>query len=600
MKAAVLALALTTGVGLACNVEHAAPKRAAPAKGAKAVSPLWVGPAHSGSWYGTERNGEGFTLQSLENGTGHAIWFTYPPEGSTAQQAWIYASGGRVEGDRIRFEGAVTTRGPRFGPGFDPAALQMIPWGTIEFRFSSCNEAQMTYSGPSGWGSGTRTLTRLTALSELECTGKRHVGIRGERTLAGLRARSGSWFDPAHNGEGWQVEELPDGRSQVYWFTYDERGEQVWTIGVSPTSGTRMVIEDNYRPVGTRFGAAFNPAQVRLERWGRLELDLNTCLAGTLRYQSVQGNFGSGTLSPTRLTMPAGAVCLEGTPAVPTNATWSQGADQPEAASESAATRIGNHAYVAGGFGDPAGFKRFNLDTNTWTTLAPLPGGRDHLFVVALHDEVYVTGGNDNGPRVSAVPGWRYVAAENRWQEVPGLPRYTQAGSTALGGFGYFGTVVGAMRQFDPRTGAWREIAGDNSITARDHSQLVAFQGEVWMIGGRSGSRTTGLVSIWDPASETWRPGPLLNTPRAGFAAAATSTTLFVAGGENLTTDPWSVVGSAEAIAAGEERWTRMAAPPLAVHGVPGVVHGNSFVILGGSTAAGVAANTPRTQILRW
>jgi hypothetical protein len=39
---------------------------------------------------------------------------------------------------------------------------------------------------------------------------------------------------------------------------------------------------------------------------------------------------------------------------------------------------------------------------------------------------------------------------------------------------------------------------------------------------------------------------------------------------------------------------------PLAVHGVPGVIHGNSFVVMGGSTQAGVAANTNRTQILRW
>ena len=33
----------------------------------------------------------------------------------------------------------------------------------------------MNYAGPSAWGSGSRSLTRLTALAELECTGKRHV-----------------------------------------------------------------------------------------------------------------------------------------------------------------------------------------------------------------------------------------------------------------------------------------------------------------------------------------------------------------------------------------------------------------------------------------
>ena len=33
------------------------------------LAPLWVGPAFSGSWYSTDRSGEGFILQLLENGS---------------------------------------------------------------------------------------------------------------------------------------------------------------------------------------------------------------------------------------------------------------------------------------------------------------------------------------------------------------------------------------------------------------------------------------------------------------------------------------------------------------------------------------------------
>lgn len=597
MRAAVLVLAFTAGVGLACNVEH--PVAKAGAAGPKALSPSWVGPAHSGSWYAPERNGEGFTLQILENGTAHAIWFTYPPAGAPGQQAWIYASGGRIEADRVRFEGAFTTRGPRFGPGFDPAAVQVIPWGSLECRFTSCNDVEVSYAGPAAWGSGTRRLTRLTSLAELECTGKRHLTANGARAAAGLRARSGSWFDPAHNGEGWQVEELPDGRAQVYWFTYDGNGEQAWTVGVSPTSGARMTIAQAFRPVGARFGGAFDPAQVQAVSWGSLELELTSCGAGSARYASTLAGFGSGTLAASRITAPAGSVCLDGMPTLPANASWSQGPDQPEAASESAAAKAGGFAYVAGGYGDPAGFKRLDLERNTWTTLAPLPGERDHLLALALDGTVFVTGGNDNGPRVSLANGWRYVAAENRWEEIAALPRYAQAGSAALNGYGYFGNLGGGMMQFDPRTGARREIAGD-SVRARDHSQLVSFQGELWLLGGRSRTLTTGAVSIFDPASETWRPGPMMNSARAGFAAAASSTMIIVAGGEVVTTLPWGMVSSVEAIAAGETRWTEMPPLPLAVHGVPGVMHGNSFMTLGGSTEAGVATNTPRTQVLRW
>ena len=600
MRLLLVGLAFTGGVGLACNVDHAKPKRAA-STGEKAISPAWAGPAHSGSWYASERNGEGFTLQVLDNGTAHAIWFTYPPPGSDAQQAWIYASGGRVEGDRIRFDGAFTTRGPRFGPAFDPGAVQVTPWGTIEFRFTGCNSAEVTWAGPAAWGSGTRTITRLTALAELECGGKRAVGVTGERTLSGLRARSGAWFDPTHNGEGWNVEELPDGRAQVYWFTYDERGEQAWTIGVAPAAGSRITIAQNFRPVGARFGTAFDPAQVQATPWGSLDLDLSSCLSGRATYASTIAGFGSGTLAATRLTVPAGAVCLDGTPSIPANAAWSEGpARMPAPASEHGTAVIGSSAYVAGGFGDPAGLKRYDLATNTWTRLAPMPGSRDHPLVAAIDGNVYVTGGNrqDNIPGLAN--GWRYVVAQDRWEDVPALPDFAQAGAAVLNGHVYFANIQGGMTQYDPRTQATRTILSDDAAP-RDHSQLVAFQGELWMIGGRGTTRTANNISIYDPASETWRRGPSLVTGRAGFAAAANATMIVVAGGEVLTTNPTRALASVEAIAAGSSRWSEIAPLPVPQHGQgAGVIDGNVLYVLGGSGMPGGVLNDGRVQILRW
>jgi hypothetical protein len=38
---------------------------------------------------------------------------------------------------------------------------------------------------------------------------------RRARHVGSAREESGAWFDPTHNGEGWNVEELPDGRAQV-------------------------------------------------------------------------------------------------------------------------------------------------------------------------------------------------------------------------------------------------------------------------------------------------------------------------------------------------------------------------------------------------
>jgi hypothetical protein len=564
------------------------------------LAALWIGPAMSGAWYAPERNGEGFTLQVLDNGTAHMIWYTYPPVGAAGQQAWIYAQDGRIEGDRVTFTDAFTTRGPRFGATYDPAALQMIPWGRIEVRFTSCNEAELSYQGPTHWGSGAWTVTRLTALAELECAGKRALGANGARTAAGLRARSGLWYDPAHNGEGWTVEELPDGRAQVYWFTYDANGDQAWMLGVSATSGERIDVPDLYRATGTRFGAAFDRNQVQLSPWGRLELRLTGCMSGTLQYTSTASGSGNGSLAPVRLTQPAGAVCLEGTPAVPAVSTWGQAQPMPLGNSEAATVVAGNVVYIAGGFGGPDSLQRYDFATNSWLSLAPMPGGRDHPLGVAFGGDLYVTGGNHQAVGSHASNGWRYLAAQNRWENVAGLPSHSAAGAAVLAGFAYFSDTGGGLVQFDPRTGLTRTIASDNRAP-RDHSQMVAFQGELWMLGGRQlFAGTSRAVSIYDPASETWRAGPQMRNLRSGFAAAASPTMLMVAGGEFITSNPNRVIETAEAIAAGQQDWTSLPPLPTPVHGMGGAIRGNNFYVFGGSTVAAQAVNTGMVQVLRW
>ena len=568
---------------------------------AKAVAPLWAGPAHSGTWFSAERSCEGISLQILDNGKALALWFTYPPAGSTAQQAWIYAQDGRVEGDRVIFDSALTTRGPRFGAGFDPASLQFIAWGSIELRFSDCNTADLTYAGPAAWGSGTRRLTRLTAYAELECGGKRKITASGARTIEGLKQRTALWSDAAHNGEGWVTEELPDGRTQFFWYTYDQNGEQAWVLGVSPTSGDRITITDMYRPIGARFGAAFDPAAVQRSEWGRVDLDFTGCNAGELRYQSSVAAFGSGTLRPGRVTRLAGTSCVDSVPAAPTNGTWTTAARMPTAQSEVATTSTGGMSYVAGGFGDPQAFYRFDPAANSWRTLAPVPGGRDHPLAVAAGGEILFAGGYSQGTGDQATPGWRYTIASDRWEAAPELPWPAASSATELGGFAWFGALSGDLYQYHPRTKASRMIPRPYALS-RDHSQLIAFQGELWMIGGRGGQPLVEVsrVAIFDPASETWREGPSLNVARAGFAAAATPTLLIVAGGESLGSQPFRTIRSVDAIVAGAGAWTALPQIPNGLHGVPGAIHGNAFYLMGGSGVASTATNTSEVQVYRW
>ena len=60
--------------------------------------PYWPGPAVSGSWYDPARSGEGLILQFLPTGKALVIWFTYPPAGEAAEQAWLITELGSVDG----------------------------------------------------------------------------------------------------------------------------------------------------------------------------------------------------------------------------------------------------------------------------------------------------------------------------------------------------------------------------------------------------------------------------------------------------------------------------------------------------------------------
>ncbi len=125
------------------------------------------------------------------------------------------------------------------------------------------------------------------------------------------------------------IEELPDGRTLVYWFTYDPQGKQAWTIGVGTREGNRLEIPDNLITRGTRFGGGFDPAQVRGVPWGSLQFNFTNCDNVDVTYASTLPGYGSGTRAGTRLSALARAACLDGMPAPLTQGSWVEAAAIP-------------------------------------------------------------------------------------------------------------------------------------------------------------------------------------------------------------------------------------------------------------------------------
>ena len=131
----------------------------------RALFPVTDDARLSGSWFDPERSGQGFSLQWLDRDAALLTWYTYDDQGN---QRWMIGQGQR-EGDQIVFEALQTSRGGRFGPDFDPDAVELLPWGEVIMTLD-CDSGTMTWDSllPE-FGQGGLSLSRLTRLEKLGC-----------------------------------------------------------------------------------------------------------------------------------------------------------------------------------------------------------------------------------------------------------------------------------------------------------------------------------------------------------------------------------------------------------------------------------------------
>ncbi|MBL8516374.1 MAG: hypothetical protein JNM76_05330 [Betaproteobacteria bacterium] len=596
----VRAIAICLGLSLAmpswaCSVHPPAStlRKVSAQKFLAKADPVWAGPALTGSWFDPARSGEGIIIQYLGNGSVLALWFTYPTTGEPGTQAWLLSEPAFADGNKVTFSRVYQPKGGVFGANFNPEAVTRENWGTLELEVVNCETLVLRYQGPASYGSGLRTMTRIAALDQLSCTGiTRTLTASGARAFSGLQARTGAWYVPSRSGEGWIVEELPNNQAIVYWFTFDPDGRQAWVGGLGTRSAGRIDLVDARITRGTRFGESFSAAAVERLPWGRMSFVFSGCGQVDMSYESTLPGWGAGSHRGQRLTEVAGAVCLDGQPAARTRGTWADGPPVPgDAQSELAATVLDGSIYALGGFGDPRGFKRYNPTTGSWQTLPAMPAGRDHLAAFALDGGVFFSGGAANGDGNQAVSAFRYDVASQQWEARPELAMNFGSHAAVLNGRVYIGNLDGTLQEYDPRSRKVRRIdASTDPGAPRDHSQVVAFLGEIWMIGGRIPETT--VVAIYDPVAERWRAGPSLLRRRGGFAAAVADGQLVIGGGEVLfNVSPQRLEGSYEVIAPGANAWVEAQRSPVSVHGMGSVGLGGRFYAIGGSTVAASAAS---------
>lgn len=543
----------------------------------------------SAHWYPPERSGEGWTLEILDAQRALLYWFTYDEEG---KQRWLTA-GGTIAGDRIDFPELVVTYGGRFGPDFDPDDVVREVVGDASLRFTDCNNGTIDYRA---FGEEqVFAIRRLTNTVQLECEGPRNPDTVGHA------GQSGSWYDPSHSGEGYTLQWLSPGEvAIVTWYSYDSDGDQYWMQGLGELRDGAIRFPDMYATRGARFGSGFDPDDVERFPWGALELRLD-CDAGSAHYDSVLPEFASGDLDLVRLTQLHELDCAVAEPPDLGLATWSVRGSVGPALSEWPAVTLGDAIYVGGGlrtlFTNSAEFWRYEPAPDRWTRLADLPAARDHGMMAVLDGSIYFFGGYSQAISSPSASAWRYDPSNGQWSSIADMPVVRAAGgAAALEGKLYVSDGV-SLSIYDPDQNAWQLLA-DDAIGQRDHSAMVAYRGEIWILGGRN-HRTgvaNGSSAIFDPATGTTRQGPFMNFARSGFGASVVADQIVVIGGESIS--PLRIITSAEAYSPVDDAWHVIASPPIDMHGAGAATFDGDVYLMPGSVRAGSVSNPGRVQVL--
>jgi N-acetylneuraminic acid mutarotase len=253
---------------------------------------------------------------------------------------------------------------------------------------------------------------------------------------------------------------------------------------------------------------------------------------------------------------------------------------------EMAAAELGGKVYTIGGLAGRGNANTvYDPVSNTWSVATDFPLTTDHAWAVSLGGFLYAGGGATN--RV-----FRYDPAVNQWTEAAssadvhgGTPVAAVIGGQIYVAGGTGGTMIGnELEVYDPASGRWTARA--SMTCARNHTAGGAIGGRLYVAGGRPGSQDG--VEEYDPASNTWTRKAAMPTGRSGSAGAVVGDCLYVFGGEGNSSDPAGIFHQVEAYEPATNTWRQLPPMQTARHGIYAAVLGNVIDLPGGATLQGI------------
>ena len=201
----------------------------------------------------------------------------------------------------------------------------------------------------------------------------------------------------------------------------------------------------------------------------------------------------------------------------------------------------GGFFYAVGGRPTIVDLDRYEPATNTWVSLADMPTGRGGLGAAVVGNAIYAIGGRTgsspcSGGELTTVE--RYDIGTNTWSTVAPLPgARSDLAAVAHGGKIYVfggcksGVFLGDVDVYNPVTNTWSTAPLDMP-TARASMYGAAAKGNtVYVIGGWNASGQLVTNEAYKIASDTWSTELAMPSPRAEMGVVFHGGRIFTVGG---------------------------------------------------------------------
>lgn len=248
---------------------------------------------YNGLWYDPDLDGEGFNIVTTPQGT--AIYFYGSDE--NGERLWLvselfsqpFSQGTTHSIAMLESTGGVFARPIASGRGLDY-------WGELRLRFTACDAATATLVGNDGHKES--SLVKIIGVPGSEC-------VPEPETVHSKY--SGLWYDPALEGEGFNLVVTAAG-SILYYYGFDDDGDRLWMVSppfdFSFADGASTQV-DLLKATSGSYGAPV-PSGQALQDWGSVTVTGDSCNA--MRFE-LDTNEGDKTMNARRLVNVVGLGC---------------------------------------------------------------------------------------------------------------------------------------------------------------------------------------------------------------------------------------------------------------------------------------------------